>query len=258
MPRLFLKALTLTVLILGISSQAAKADVDLTDGIKAFICEGETLVLEETDEGWLMPTDPTAEIVRTKNGWRHEDPSSGRVWYLREVERDTWVAETLSADGYEQTNCIPLEGSIREVVEIIKPKIQENIKEIQVELLVKSAALNEVSDNFELIKNRNKGLKRQLAIQKETISQVQQNVLMLEDIVQQFLPNLTARTLYRLGAYNEYYGYSSDDISVKDFNFDLSGNGTAMCLNILERNSTPLNSDCIQLLANGLQPKSQP
>jgi hypothetical protein len=32
-------------LILGISSQAAKADVDLTDGIRAFICEDETVSL---------------------------------------------------------------------------------------------------------------------------------------------------------------------------------------------------------------------
>ena len=72
MIRRSLKALTLIALVFGISSQAAKADVDLTDGIRAFICEGETLVLEETDEGWLMPTEPTAEIVRTKNGWRHE------------------------------------------------------------------------------------------------------------------------------------------------------------------------------------------
>ena len=258
MTRLSVKALILITLMLGISSLAARADVDLTDGIIAFVCDGETLVLEETDAGWLMPIDPTAEIVRTKNGWRHEDPSSGRVWYLREEGRNSWVVEMLSADGYEQTDCIHLESSIREVVEIIKPKIQENIKEIQSELLAKSAALAQVSDDFELIENRNKWLKRQLAIQKEATSQVQQNVRMLEDIIQQLLPNLTARTLYQLGAYNKHYGYGSNDINVKDFNFDLNGNGTAMCLNILARNSTPLNSDCIQLLGNGLQPKSQP
>jgi hypothetical protein len=51
MTRLSVKALTLTVLMFSISSQAAEADVDLTDGIRAFVCDGVALVLEETDAG---------------------------------------------------------------------------------------------------------------------------------------------------------------------------------------------------------------
>lgn len=45
MTRLSIKALTLTVLMFGISSQAAKADVDLTDGIRALICERKAVSL---------------------------------------------------------------------------------------------------------------------------------------------------------------------------------------------------------------------
>lgn len=45
MARLSIKALTLTVLMFGISSQAAKADVDLTDGIRALICERKAVSL---------------------------------------------------------------------------------------------------------------------------------------------------------------------------------------------------------------------
>jgi hypothetical protein len=52
MTRLSVKALTLTVLMFSISSQAAEADVDLTDGIRAFVCDGVALVFEETDAGW--------------------------------------------------------------------------------------------------------------------------------------------------------------------------------------------------------------
>ena len=39
MTRLSVKALTLTVLMFGISSQAATAVVDLNDGTRALICE---------------------------------------------------------------------------------------------------------------------------------------------------------------------------------------------------------------------------
>jgi hypothetical protein len=45
MTRLSVKALTLTVLMLGISSQAAKTDVDLNDGIRALICESKAIYL---------------------------------------------------------------------------------------------------------------------------------------------------------------------------------------------------------------------
>jgi hypothetical protein len=130
-----LKMFSLAVLMLGVTATQSIANEALLDGVRTFICDGEAVVLFETDAGWLMPTDPTAELVRTKNGWRHEDPSSGRVWYLREEGRNSWFVEMLSVDGYEQTDCIHLESSIREVVEIIKPKIMENIKEIQSELL---------------------------------------------------------------------------------------------------------------------------
>ena len=51
MTRLSVKALTLTTLVFGISSQVAEAYVDLTDGIRAFVCDGVALVLEETEAG---------------------------------------------------------------------------------------------------------------------------------------------------------------------------------------------------------------
>lgn len=131
MIRRSLKALTLTMLMLGILSQAAKADVDLTDGIRAFICDGETVVLVETDAGWLMPADPTAELVRTKSGWRHEDRSSGRVWYLREEEQNSWIIEMLSENGYLKFDCVDVAQSVSEVVTIIKPRLDENITQTE-------------------------------------------------------------------------------------------------------------------------------
>ena len=131
MTQLTVKALTLITLVFGISSQAAKADVDLTDGIRPFICDGETVVLVETNAGWLMPTDPTAELVRTKSGWRHEDRSSGQVWYLKEEEQNSWIVEMLSEDGYLKFDCVDIAQSVSEVVTIIKPRIDENIAQTE-------------------------------------------------------------------------------------------------------------------------------
>ena len=131
MTRLSIKALTLIAFVFGISSQAAKADVDLTDGIRAFICDGESVVLFETDAGWVITIDPTAELVRTKNGWRHEDRSSGQVWYLREEERNSWIVEMLSEDGYLKFDCVDIAQSVSEVVTLIKPRLDENIAQTE-------------------------------------------------------------------------------------------------------------------------------
>ena len=129
MTRLSVKALTLTVLILGISSQAAKADVDLTDGIRAFICEGETFVLEEKKEGWFSSSG--LELSNTSDGWRWLE-NDGSV-YLSERKPSEWVVEQLSPKGYRKSECIDITASTAEVVSVTKSRINENIGKIEAE-----------------------------------------------------------------------------------------------------------------------------
>ena len=156
MTRLSLKALTLIALVFGISSQAAKADVDLTDGIRAFICEGEAVVLFEADAGWLAPTDPTAEVKRIGNGWRYEDTLNGEVWYLREESRNSWVMEGLSEDGFFTADCIDVAGSVSEVVTIIKPRLDAAIASIQNDLVeTKEALTSSEQENVQLSQYNN-------------------------------------------------------------------------------------------------------
>ena len=91
MTRLSVKALTLTTLVFGISSQTAKADVDLTDGIRAFVCDGVALVFEETDAG------QGAQVFRDR-GIREFSPlgefvkaTSLAIWVSQKARRQAFL-----------------------------------------------------------------------------------------------------------------------------------------------------------------------
>jgi hypothetical protein len=49
-----IKRLVLVILTLGITTPALLAETALTDGIRAFICNGEAVVLKETDANWFL------------------------------------------------------------------------------------------------------------------------------------------------------------------------------------------------------------
>lgn len=85
-----LKLPSVLIISLLFSATIARADEQLLDGVRPFICDGEAIVFLETDNGWEISTDPTEEVKSTDNGWRYEDTLSGSVWYLREVKRRSW------------------------------------------------------------------------------------------------------------------------------------------------------------------------
>ena len=66
-----LKVFAIAIAALGFSLTAALADEALLDGVRPFMCDGEAIVFLETDSGWAISTDPTAEITSTDNGWRY-------------------------------------------------------------------------------------------------------------------------------------------------------------------------------------------
>ncbi|MGY8863848.1 MAG: hypothetical protein ACKVJ2_14625 [Pseudomonadales bacterium] len=91
------RTLTAASLALALSTNLlateATADEALMDGVRPFICDGEAVVFLEKNNGWVISTDPTAEVKPLDNGWRYEDTLSGDVWYLREESRNSWVIE---------------------------------------------------------------------------------------------------------------------------------------------------------------------
>ena len=197
MTRLSVKALALITLVFGISSQAAKADVDLTDGIRAFICNDEAVVLLETDNGWVIPTDTTAEVKPTDNGWRYEDVLNGDVWYLREESRNSWVIDGLSEDGHFTVDCIDLADSVSQVVTIIKPRLDEGILDTQVQLA-------ETKDELQVTKD-------ELSRTQTRISEFQQ--LPLNEVYM-----LAVQRVERLCIWMKTYGHL--DVLDKSFPFD--------------------------------------
>ena len=79
-----LKRYTFALITIVLYCHEATADEALMDGVRPFICDGEAIVFQETNNGWVISTDPTAEVKSTGNGWRYEDALNGGVWYLRE------------------------------------------------------------------------------------------------------------------------------------------------------------------------------
>ena len=122
-----LKLFAIAISALGFSLTAALANEALMDGIRPFICDGEAIVFLEIDKGWMLSTDPTAEVKSTNNGWRYEDTFSGGVWYLRKESRNSWVIDGISEDGHFSADCIDLADSVSQVVMIMKPSLDENL-----------------------------------------------------------------------------------------------------------------------------------
>ena len=125
------KVFPFAVIAFGLASHDAAADEQLLDGVRPFICNGEAIVLLETKDGWLLAEDPESKVAATANGWRYEEPLNGEVWYLREESQNSWVIESLSEYGYLKANCIDLADSVSEVVNAIKPRLDEAIVETQ-------------------------------------------------------------------------------------------------------------------------------
>lgn len=148
MTRLSIKALTLIAFVFGISSQAAKADVSLTDGIRAFVCDGETLVLEKTDAGWVSSS--VLGLSSTSDGWRWD--ADGSV-YLSERKSGEWVLETLTSKGYQKTDCIDITASTAQVVDVTKSRISDNISKIVAE---NTAAKQQIAKQYKKLNKLSK------------------------------------------------------------------------------------------------------
>ena len=134
----------------------ATADEALMEGVRPFICDGEAVVFLESNNGWVISTDPTAEVKPIDNGWRYEDTLSGYVWYLREESRNSWVIEGLSEDGYVKADCIDVADRVSQVVTIIKPRLDAAIASIQNDLVeTKEALASSEQENVQLIQYNN-------------------------------------------------------------------------------------------------------
>ena len=127
-----IKRLVLVILTLGITTPALLAETALTDGIRAFICNGEAVVLKETGANWFLTDgNDSFKIQKKGNGWNWE--KNGSV-YLSEVGRREWLIEILSSDGYSKSDCTDITESVAEVIEVVKPKLNENISTIIADL----------------------------------------------------------------------------------------------------------------------------
>ena len=181
----FLKFAAATLIMSGVPNESI-ADESLLEGVRTFICDGDAIILVETDAGWILPEEPTAELRSTTSGWRYEESSaSGFVWYLQEVKLNTWVIEGLGEQGYLKTDCIDLTNTITDIVAIIKPRLNENIHETERSLEQALSRIEEFTSNEtgEAAKLRNEveQLRIQLSVLYSQLTSARMKIRSLED-----------------------------------------------------------------------------
>lgn len=150
MPRRF-KLPSALIMSMFCSATLVQADEQLLDGVRPFMCDGETVVLLETDDGWAITSEPDYKVSELRNGWQIGDQGMGFIAYLKEYEQDEWTLEVLSDDGYEGVSCIDLAEGVSEVVTAIKPRLDEAIVDTQ-------AALVEATRNLRIAEQNNERL----------------------------------------------------------------------------------------------------
>lgn len=126
-----LKLPSALIISLFCSATLVKADEQLLDGVRPFICDGEAVVLLEADGSWAITSEPDYKVSELRDGWQIGDQGMGFIAYLKEYEQDEWILEVLSDDGYEEVSCIDLAEGVSEVVTAIKPRLDEAIVETQ-------------------------------------------------------------------------------------------------------------------------------
>lgn len=176
---------TFALITLVLYCPEATADEALMDGIRPFICEGEAIVFQETNNGWVIATDPTAEVKPIKSGWRYIDTLSDDVRYLKKESRNSWVIEGLSEDGHFKLDCIDFADSVSQVVTIIKPRLDAAIISTQNNLLeAKEALASSEKENVQLIQ----ALEEQRRAAKNALT-------LLAALEDQLAADLTSRTV---------------------------------------------------------------
>lgn len=121
---------------------------DLMDGIHPFLCNEESFVMIEDSNTWSV-ANSNLEVLTTDNGWRFEDRDEGDVGYLTETRDGAWELNWLSSYGPEKWDCIDLLSATDQVVETIKPKIDENILNVQKDILKIQKELEETRGALE-------------------------------------------------------------------------------------------------------------
>lgn len=116
---------------LGVSG-AALADEPLMNGIYPFYCEPDTVVTI-TNEGddWKLINNPDAQITELEDGWMLTQADEYGVAFLQETDDRKWVVRTLTPEGYSTADCLNLKATTSEVFRTIKPKIAQNVIELE-------------------------------------------------------------------------------------------------------------------------------
>lgn len=235
---------------------------DLTDGIRAFTCDikevGVTIpiILVRKEGQWRISGHNYDQIVEVRDGFRIKSSETENMLGFLLQEADGWKLYFQDENGQSSDECQSMDEFTDNIISAIAPKLFDNAASAL------TASEEELfTSEIERLKQQNEQLAKNSRMWQEVIvdlkQQLQETGEQLEEDLDQLLPNLTARVMYKIGAYSEKYNYELTSVNIEDFNFDWEVNGARMCASILDRNTTPPRDECLQKLGNALLPNSE-
>lgn len=227
---------------------------DLTDGVRAFMCDieesgpGPVILIQE--EGQWRLYESLNIVTEIDEGFRFTSTQTESFLGILSEKSGDWRLNILDESGQYSGDCQSMDEFTEGLATAIAPKLYANANSLGAELTDIKELLEQSRDNEQELNSRVQSLIDQA-------SNMREEILSLEKSIDDLLPNLVARTLAKVGAYSDEYGYELTNTEIDDFSFDLDVEGAQMCFNILSRNSTPLMDSCFRRLQNALLPNPE-
>ena len=104
-----IKHLTLLIAFLmtiGSQATAANEDGSSSKGYLQYVCNGETHIITNTEEGWASPSNPNVTVSTTYDGFWLTDSETGIERSIGKLASGAHVMYVYYADGTKRYDCV--------------------------------------------------------------------------------------------------------------------------------------------------------
>ena len=94
------------LMMIGSQAIAASEDGSSSKGYRQYVCNGETHIITDTEEGWASLSNPDVTVTTTYDGFWLEDNDTGIDKSLGQSTSGADVMYVYYADGTKRYDCI--------------------------------------------------------------------------------------------------------------------------------------------------------
>ena len=94
------------LITIGSQATAASEDGSSSNGYLQYVCNGETHIITDTEEGWASLSHPDITVITTYNGFMLTDRETGIERSLGKSTSGADVMYVYHADGTKRYDCI--------------------------------------------------------------------------------------------------------------------------------------------------------